>query len=111
MNTKKAAKSGDITGVSGTNLSSSKTGDILGTICDRFGNEVHDSVIMKEATHTPGSQFNLFSITKYMQQGWVPGGNSDAFWIEKDDKKLYLILKFQHQRERCFACIFRGRLK
>ena len=93
VNTNKVSKSGNITGVSGNVINGNKTGDFLDMMCNKYGNEVHDSVLMKDMRYAPNSNFNLFSITKYMQKGWIPSGRPEVLWIEKDGKRINLDIK------------------
>lgn len=63
------ATAGDaVTDAQGNQISGSKVGNFTGTICDKYGMEVQEA-IMKDVVHTPGSGFNLFNISKKLQDG------------------------------------------
>ena len=67
-------------------------GDVSGQFCDKFGKEVGYTTI-KEMVHTPNAEYNLFSITKRLDDGWELKGNSQAIWIEKGAHKVVLDIK------------------
>jgi hypothetical protein len=68
---------GGITVGNGEVLVAKKTGDIPSEICDKYGNVVTTGIVTDVAL-TKGSPFNLFSLTKAMQQGWILGGDNTS---------------------------------
>ena len=75
-NMKDTTKMDCITDVSGNSIKGNKVGKLKGVICDKYGNE-EKSVTIKDMVHMPGSSFNLFSITKRLEEGWKLGGDSN----------------------------------
>ena len=61
-------------------------GNIVGSmpsiICDRNGKEI-EHVTVQDVVHSPEAEFNLFSITKRLKDGWKLGGDANAIWIYK----------------------------
>ena len=69
-----------ITNASGNDLSRKTVGDVSGTFCDKYGNE-NTKVIINEMVYSPSAEFNLFSLTKILDEGWTLGGDKDSIWI------------------------------
>ena len=67
-------------------MSGNKIRKLHGKIFDKFGMEKGEATI-REIMYTPNSRFNLFSMTKRMQDGWTLGGNKESIWLMKDGQK------------------------
>ena len=65
-NTKIASDKDNITDASGNNVSGKTVGDLKGVTCNKQGKELHDATI-KELVYVPGSTFNLFSLSKRLE--------------------------------------------
>jgi hypothetical protein len=65
----------------------SLVGKITGTMCNHNGMEL-GSATLADVVHLPTGQFNLFSLTKMTQQGWILGGNKTEIWLEKGKQRL-----------------------
>ena len=61
--------------------------NIPGIICDKSGNEVVPATL-SEVAICPSAKFNLFSLTKMLQNGWVLQGDKTALKLKKGDKGL-----------------------
>ena len=79
---------------------------MTGIFCDKYGNEQHN-VTIKDMVHSPSSEFNLFSLTKRLDDGWTLGGDSDIFWISKGDKKVVFDIKIKTPKGAIFAAYFK----
>jgi len=64
-----------------------KIGDIAVTIHNKNGNEISDAK-MTDVAYIPEANFNLFSITRRLRQGFKLGGDKNSIWLEKSDKKI-----------------------
>jgi hypothetical protein len=85
MHDVKAAKLVDtITMANGSSENAAVIGSIAGRLCDKNGNVLNDAKII-DVTHLPEAKYNLFSITKLQNEGWILGGNADAIWLTKGD--------------------------
>ena len=67
-NTKMASDGDNITNASGNNVSGKTVGDLKGVIYSKQGKELHDATI-KELVYVHGSSFNLFSLSKRLENG------------------------------------------
>jgi hypothetical protein len=87
------AKSVDaITMANGSSEDATVIGNISGRVCDKNGNVLNDAKIT-DVTHLPESKYNLFSITKLQNEGWILSGNSDAIWLTKGDVEIRFDIK------------------
>jgi hypothetical protein len=58
-----------------------KVGDVYGTICDKYGNEVR--------SHVPGAGCKLFSLSRMIgKEGWKLVGDKNAIVIEKNGHQV-----------------------
>ena len=105
-NARKASRSDSITDASGHDLSGKTVGDVSGHVCDKFGSEINYATI-KEMVHTPNAGYNLFSITKRLDDGWELKGNSQAIWIEKGVHKVVFDIKIKTPKGAIFAVYFK----
>jgi hypothetical protein len=99
MNNVKKAKGNDaITMGNGKSEDATVIGNIDGKLCDKNGNTLNDAKI-SDVTHLPKGKYNLFSITKLQNDGWILGGNADAIWLTKGDIEIKFNIKIPTQ---CF---------
>jgi hypothetical protein len=57
-------------------------------MCSKHGDKLFN-LELNDVHYVPGQKFNLFSITKAMEQGWSLGGNSKSgLYVSKGDKKI-----------------------
>ena len=94
-NKKKASDKDTITDASGNNVTGKTVGDLKGFICNKQGNEIHDATI-KQVVYVPGSNFNLFSLSKRLENGWKLGGDATAIWLAKGGNKITFDIKNQN---------------
>jgi len=64
-----------------------KIGDITVTVHNKNGNETFDAK-MTDVAYIPEANFNLFSITRRLRQGFKLGGHNNSIWLEKNSKKI-----------------------
>ena len=105
-NTKVASDEDNITDASGNNVSGKTVGDLKGVICSKQGKELHDTTI-KELVYVPGSSFNLFSVSKRLENGWKVGENSNAIWLEEGDYKILFDIKIKTPKGALFCAYFK----
>ena len=108
-NRRAASMADRITDASGNDLSGKTVGDVSGSFCDKYGNEKCD-VIIKEMVYSPSAEFNLFSLTKRLDQGWILGGNKNSIWISKGEKKIEFDIKIETPKGAIFAAYFKCKL-
>ena len=77
VNVKQATKADNIVDASGRDISGSAVGNVKATMCDKNGQELHP-ITIKDVVHMPGSGYNLFSLTKRLDQGWQLGGDNNS---------------------------------
>ena len=82
--------------VSGNIVSGKKIGKLKGIFYDKFGTEMGKATI-RDVVHTPNSRFNLFSVTKRMQDGWILGGDKESMWLIKGDQKINFDIKISER--------------
>jgi hypothetical protein len=93
MHDVKKAKSVDaITMTNGSSEDATVIDNISGRVCDKNGNVLNDAKIT-DVTHLPEVKYNLFSITKLQNEGWILSGNSDAIWLTKGDVEIKFDIK------------------
>ena len=83
-----------------------KIGKLHGKVFDKFGMEKEKATI-SEIMYTPNSRFNLFSMTKRMQDGWILGGNKESMWLTKGDQKLIFDIKINTSKGALFCIYFK----
>ena len=71
----------------GKPVSSSKMGDLKVKVHNKFGEELFNARMQKVA-HVPEVNFNLFSLTQRMKQGWELGRNDESIWLDKGKKRI-----------------------
>jgi hypothetical protein len=87
------AKSVDaITMANGSSEDATVIGDISGRACDKNGNVLNDAKIT-DVTHLPEGKYNLFSITKLQNEGWILNGDASAIWLTKGDIEIKFDIK------------------
>jgi hypothetical protein len=84
----KKAKSVDaITMANGSSEDATVIGNISGRVCDKNGNVLNDAKT-NDVTHLPEGKYNLFSITKLQNEGWILSGDDNAIWLTKGDIEI-----------------------
>ena len=66
--------------------------DIPCTICDKHGYEEF-TLVMKDANHLKSSNFNLFSTTKLLSQGWELSGDAESMEVTNGTTTLHFDIK------------------
>jgi hypothetical protein len=61
-------------------------------LCDKNGNVLNDAKIT-DVTHLPEGKYNLFSITKLQNEGWILSGDANAIWLTKGDVEIKFDIK------------------
>jgi len=93
-NKKMASEQDNITYALGNNVSRNTVGDLKGIIYNKQGKELYDATI-KELVYVSGSSFNLFSLSKRLENGWKLGGDAKAIWLEKGEYKILFDIKIK----------------
>jgi len=91
---------------SGSVINANVVGDLPGTICDKHGTGLTDGIIQENA-HCPNMLCNVFSVTKLLLAGWKLGGNQNAIWLDKGNKKIIVDIKLLTQRGMIFCIYFK----
>jgi len=71
----------------GKSIHPKKIGDIAVTVHNKNGNEMSDAKTT-DVAYIPEANFNLFSITRRLRQGFKLGGGKNSIWLEKNGKKI-----------------------
>jgi hypothetical protein len=66
----------------GNIMKPSKTGKLPVVVCNKHAEELFNAVV-EDFNIVSEQQFNLFSTTKLIKAGWIPGGNTEALWFTK----------------------------
>ena len=85
-NKRSSGEEDDVTDASGNGIRGESVGDVSGIFCDKFGEEQGRAKI-QEMVYSSDAEFNLFSITKRLIDGWELSGNNEALWITKGNNK------------------------
>jgi hypothetical protein len=94
----------------GENNEANAVFDLPGLITDASGKELQ-SVKMCNVKHVKSANFNLFSITKQQEDGWILHGNRDAIWLTKEDKTVVFDIKIKTSEGMVFAMNVNGKKK
>ena len=105
-NKKMVSEEDNITDASGDNVSGKTVGDLKGIICNKQGKELYDATI-KKLVYVPGSSFNLFSLSKRLENGWKMRGDANALWLEKDAYKIMFDIKIKIPKGALFCAYFK----
>ena len=81
-----------------------KIGDIPVEIFDKNGMFMAKSKLTSVAVQKKGD-FNLFSLTRAIKEGWTLGGNKTCIWLEKDGMTLKFDIRITTPRGMVF-CIY-----
>ena len=79
---------------------------LRGQLCNKNGCIVGKGTLT-DVNHVPKADFNLFSITKMQQEGWLLGGDADSIWLTKDGRQLSFDLKIPTKTGMLFAIYFK----
>ena len=106
VNMKNATGQDSVTMGNGVNVSASTIAEIPGTCCDKYGVELSTGRL-KDVTHLPGAKFNLFSISKMQNEGWLLFGDKEKIWIEKNGHKVVFDIKIPTPKGAVFAMYYK----
>jgi hypothetical protein len=81
-NAKKGTDNDAITMGNGAREGAAMIGDLQGPMCTKEGNKLAVATL-KDVAYLPTLKFNLFSITKLQQDGWILHGNKDQIKLTK----------------------------
>jgi hypothetical protein len=85
----------------GNIMKPSKTGKLPVVVCNKHAEELFNAVV-EDVNIVPEQQFNLFSTTKLIKAGWIPGGNTEVLWFTKNGTVLKLDIEIPTKN----GCIF-----
>eukprot|EP00957_Ditylum_brightwellii_P211884 15366716-Ditylum_brightwellii.AAC.2 len=77
MNIQQVGKLDNIVDASVNIIKGNVVGDVPSAVCDKNRQEKLD-VIIKGTVHLPHEGYNLFSITKRLEEGWALGSDTEA---------------------------------
>eukprot|EP00957_Ditylum_brightwellii_P055231 4186527-Ditylum_brightwellii.AAC.1 len=66
----------------GSKKAATMIADLTSMVCNKTGNQLFTTK-MSNIKYCKGQQFNLFSLTKRLKQGWQLHGDNDSIWIKK----------------------------
>ena len=88
-----------------TQSTTSQAGDIVGMLCNRYGDDLNRAKLDQVAIIDKG--FNLFSCTKLMRAGWLLGGDKDSIWLSLGKKRIVFDVPISTQKGVVFAAFLR----
>ena len=77
-------------------------GKIKGNLCDKFGNELA-STSLQDVLIIPSCPFNLFSVTKLINQGWLLSGDKEAMVLSNGTNKIMFDIKVHSPKGLIYA--------
>ena len=86
-NVRKATGADSITMGNGNQEKAAEVADIVGTMCDKFGNEI-GTAKLSDVTILPTGKYNLFSVTQMMKRGWGLKGDKSSMMLEKGEQQI-----------------------
>ena len=104
--TKSATASDSITVGNGTRVAASVVGDIHGVMCDQFGVELEPGKLC-DVSHLPDGKFNLFSVSRLQNEGWLLHGDKDRIWMTKSKNRIVFDIKIQTPKGAVYAMYFK----
>ena len=105
-NKKPASSADSIIDASGNDVTGKTVGNVSGVFCDKYGTE-RNKVTIEEMVYSPESEFNLFSLTKRLDAGYLLGGDKNAIWISKGNQKIVFDIKIKTPKGAIFAAYFK----
>ena len=105
-NKKRASDRDSITDASGINVMGKTIRNLKGIVCNKYGKEIKNATI-NDVVHLPGSSFNLFSLTKRLEDEWILGRNSTAICLEKGGNKITFDIKIKTPKGALFCIYFK----
>jgi len=91
-NVKEAKGSDTITMGNGDTEQANKIADIKSMMCNKYRVE-RGQATLTEVTILPTGKFNLFSLTKLMNNGWILGGDHETMWLTKGKRTVTFDIK------------------
>ena len=86
-NIRKATGADSITMGNGNQEKAAQLADIVGMMCDKFGNEIGQAKL-QDVTILPTGKYNLFSVTQMMKRGWSLKGDKEALVLEQGEQRI-----------------------
>ena len=77
---------------------------LKGVMGENNGKALH-YVAIGGVVHMPQLEFNLFSISKIMEEGWKIGGKKTAIWLQNNDQTIKFDTKLKQTKEQCIVNI------
>ena len=109
LNVYQAGKKDNIVDASGNGIEGKVVGDLPCTVCNKKGQE-QCAVMIKGMVHMPQAGYNLFSLTKRLDEGWTLGGSAEAIWIEKGGKRITFDIKIKTPKGAIFAIYLKRKM-
>jgi hypothetical protein len=91
-------------GVVGDEIKTNTEMDLECAYSDEFGNKLYD-ITLTDTSHLPDSIFNLLSLKRMIQGGWVMHGNVDEITMTKGNQTMRFGIKVLTKKGLLF-CIF-----
>jgi hypothetical protein len=85
----------------GNIMKPSKTGKLPVAVCNKHAGELFNAVV-EDVNNVPEQQLNLFTTTKLIKAGQIPGGNTEVLWFTKGNTVIKLDIEIPTKN----GCIF-----
>jgi hypothetical protein len=102
---KKSTAKDSVTMGNGKSESASSIGKLTGTLYNMHGDKLIQST-MQAVTHLPTGKFDLFSLTKMQNNGWLLHGNDKTIWLTKGEDKIIFDIIIPTPEGMVFAVYF-----
>jgi hypothetical protein len=79
-----------------SSIKGTESGTVTGVWCNRFGIEQFPFNI--KLNHCPEGRFNLLSISKFQQEGWLLHGDENRIWLTKGNCTLLFDIKISTRK-------------
>jgi hypothetical protein len=88
----------------------SLVGKVSGALCNKNGVEV-GTATLTDVVHLPTGKYNLFSLTKLTQKGWLLGGNDKGIWLSKGAETIMFDIAIPTPKGVLYAIYIRRNLE
>eukprot|EP00957_Ditylum_brightwellii_P047434 3603209-Ditylum_brightwellii.AAC.1 len=78
-------------------------------VCNKNGQDKLD-VIIEGIVHLPQAGYNLFSITKQLDEGWALGGGAEAIWLKKGKQKIMFDINIKTPKGTIFVIYLKRKI-
>ena len=75
-------------------------------MCDQYGVEIRPGKL-REVSHLPDGKFNLFSVSRLQNEGWLLHRDKNCIWMTKEKGKIVFDIKIPTPKGAVYAMYFK----